>query len=611
MDDVRRAVSADQTTERVERPVHQGITPMQWGSDVVASLLRDLDLQYVALVPGSSFRGLHDSIVNHLGNENPQMVVCLHEEHAVTIADGYARVTDKPMAVALHANVGVMHAAMSIYNAWCDRVPMVILGATGPVDAHKRRPWIDWVHTSQDQAAVIRNYIKWDSQPASTEAAVEALLRAHQITTTAPFGPSYICLDVSDQEEKLEREFVLPDATRFLAPELPAPSARATTDLVERIRAARRPVFLMGRMLRGEAEWQRRIELAEATGAAVLTSIHNPSVFPTGHRQHLLPPCGEQRTNAERKLIAEADLIVSFDWMDLAGYLRSCTDQAQSQRPVDCCLVQASLDATLANGWSMDHQALAAVDVNLQVHPDALIEALLHGQEGLASPSDATWNFTGTHWSEKLPDAAPSEVPDRISLGDFALAIRDHATREEDVTFARLPLSWPAAASHFNHPLAYLGKDGGAAVGVGPGHAVGAALALKDSGRLVTAVLGDGDTLMGINALWTAAHMRLPMLIVVANNTSYFNDERHQERVAETRGRPTENKWIGQRITDPVVDICAMAAAQGFDTIGPVTTRAELDAALRAASTTVRAGGRVVIDAAIEEGYANLFGQDG
>ncbi|WP_231710450.1 thiamine pyrophosphate-binding protein [Roseibium limicola] len=584
---------------------------MQWGSDVVASLLRDLDLQYVALVPGSSFRGLHDSIVNHLGNENPQMVVCLHEEHAVTIADGYARVTDKPMAVALHANVGVMHAAMSIYNAWCDRVPMVILGATGPVDAHKRRPWIDWVHTSQDQAAVIRNYIKWDSQPASTEAAVEALLRAHQITTTAPFGPSYICLDVSDQEEKLEREFVLPDATRFLAPELPAPSARATTDLVERIRAARRPVFLMGRMLRGEAEWQRRIELAEATGAAVLTSIHNPSVFPTGHRQHLLPPCGEQRTNAERKLIAEADLIVSFDWMDLAGYLRSCTDQAQSQRPVDCCLVQASLDATLANGWSMDHQALAAVDVNLQVHPDALIEALLHGQEGLASPSDATWNFTGTHWSEKLPDAAPSEVPDRISLGDFALAIRDHATREEDVTFARLPLSWPAAASHFNHPLAYLGKDGGAAVGVGPGHAVGAALALKDSGRLVTAVLGDGDTLMGINALWTAAHMRLPMLIVVANNTSYFNDERHQERVAETRGRPTENKWIGQRITDPVVDICAMAAAQGFDTIGPVTTRAELDAALRAASTTVRAGGRVVIDAAIEEGYANLFGQDG
>ena len=181
-----------------------------WGSDVVAQTIRALGYRYISLVPGASFRGLHDSLVNHLGNANPQMVVCLHEEHAVSIADGYSRVADEPMAVALHSNVGLMHATMAIFNAWCDRRPMLIIGATGPVDAHKRRPWIDWVHTSQDQASIIRPYIKWDDQPASAEAAVEAVLRADQIARTSPYGPVYVCLDAEMQESALDREVRIP-----------------------------------------------------------------------------------------------------------------------------------------------------------------------------------------------------------------------------------------------------------------------------------------------------------------------------------------------------------------------------------------------------------------
>src|SRR4051795_13264440 len=150
----------------------------EWTSDAVADMLRALEVPFVALNPGASYRGLHDSLVNHLGNERPEIVICLHEEHAVAVAHGYAKVTDRPMAAGLHANVGLMHATMALFNAFCDRVPLIAIGATGPVDAAARRPWIDWIHTAADQAAIVRPYVKWDDQPASAAAAVEALARA-------------------------------------------------------------------------------------------------------------------------------------------------------------------------------------------------------------------------------------------------------------------------------------------------------------------------------------------------------------------------------------------------------------------------------------------------
>ena len=157
-----------------------------WGSDIAAAMLRRFGIPYVSLNPGASYRGLHDSLVNHLGNENPSMVLALHEDHAVSIAHGYAKATGEPMACVLHSNVGLMHGMMGLYNAWCDRVPMIVLGATGPLDAAARRPWIDWIHTSSDQAELIRNFVKWDNQPASAEALVEAMARANLLTRAEP-----------------------------------------------------------------------------------------------------------------------------------------------------------------------------------------------------------------------------------------------------------------------------------------------------------------------------------------------------------------------------------------------------------------------------------------
>ena len=183
--------------DRLQQPSN---AELAWTSDAMAEMLRRLDVRYIALTPGASYRGLHDSLVNYLGNRDPQMMVCLHEEHAVGIAQGYAKVTERPMAVALHSNVGLLHATMAIFNAWCGRAPMLILGATGPGDAEERRPWIDWIHTAKDQGALIRNYTKWDDEPRSAGASVESIMRGYQIAATQPYGPTYVCLDVGLQE---------------------------------------------------------------------------------------------------------------------------------------------------------------------------------------------------------------------------------------------------------------------------------------------------------------------------------------------------------------------------------------------------------------------------
>src|SRR5262252_1279533 len=211
-------------TAAIERPLPSGTNAAGFGSDVVAEVLRDLDIPYIALNPGASYRGLHDSLVNHIGNATPQMLLCLHEESAVAIAHGYAKVTGKAMAVAVHSNVGLFHATMAIFNAWCDRMPVIILGATGAVDAMRRRPWIEWIHTARDQGALIRNYVKWDDQPASIGAAQEAILRANMIAQTPPCGPVYINLNLELQEDEIAALPPRPETARFAPPAPPEPA---------------------------------------------------------------------------------------------------------------------------------------------------------------------------------------------------------------------------------------------------------------------------------------------------------------------------------------------------------------------------------------------------
>ncbi|MDB5649629.1 MAG: Acetolactate synthase [Hyphomicrobiales bacterium] len=570
-----------------------------WGSDVVADVLRSLGYPHAVIVPGASFRGLHDSIVNHLGNRDPHLITCLHENHAVSIADGYSRVTETPLLVILHSNVGLMNGSMAIYNAWCDRRPMLILGATGPVDAHHRRPWIDWVHTSKDQGAVVRSFVKWDDQPASAEAMVESLLRADQITRAAPHGPVYVCLDAHIQEAALNREVAVPSPARFRAASSPAVPMDTLVAIDQALRNAKRPLILAGRMSRSAADWQKRIDLAERYGATVLSSMNNAPAFPVEHALHVVPPAGDKATDAETELLAESDLIVSLDWLDLAGFLRARTGASQSQKPNRATIVHCSLDGLLANGWSMDHQALAAIDIPVLAEPDTLVAQLLGSsfEQPAARAAEAT---PAPHWTSRTRTEA-ADAP--FELTQLAFAMADWSDTR-DVTYARLPIGWPQRACRFRHPLDFLGKDGGGAVGTGPAHTVGAALALKGSGRIVVGVIGDGDFSMGMNALWTAANQQLPMMLVIANNGSYYNDEVHQERVAIQRHRAVENKGIGQRLDSPSIELAQIASAQGFQAHAPVTNVTQLKEALLAGTKVVEAGGCYFIDARIKPGYA-------
>jgi thiamine pyrophosphate-dependent acetolactate synthase large subunit-like protein len=561
----------------------RGNGAIEWGSDAIAELLHRLDLRYMALVPGSSYRGLHDSLVNYAGNRDPQLLTCLHEEHAVAIAHGYAKVTGRPMAVAVHSNVGLMHASMAIYNAYCDRVPMLIIGATGPVDAARRRPWIDWIHTSADQGALIRQYSKWDDQPASVEAALDSLARAYSITRQAPSAPVYVCLDVSLQEQPLRAPPAIPDVRRDQAAWSHGPDALAVVATLRLLGEARRPLFLFGRLGRDEQDWDLRVALAERYGAVVLSDLKNGAVFPTGHPLHPVPP-GIFLPAAAAELIGTADVILSLGWVDLAGTISAA---AAHGHPAAARIISCTVDAALRNGWSMDSFGREPVDLSVPADPDLLVRALAESDEPV-KPSE--WPVRDS------AGASPADGDGAgISMHDLASALHG-ALAGSPACLVRVPLGWDGADLEAGHPLDYLGMDGGAGIGSGPGMAVGAALALDGSGRLPVAVLGDGDFLMGGTAVWTAARYRLPLLIVVANNSSFHNDVVHQERMARQRHRPARNSWIGQAISDPDPDMAAFARSLGFHAVGQVQMRSALPSALAAAVAAARSGQCVLVD---------------
>lgn len=575
---------------RIDRPVKIKQAPGHWGSDYLAQMIRALGVEHVALVPGASFRGLHDSLVNHLGNTEPSMLLTLHEETAVAIAHGYAKVTGKPLGVILHSNVGLMHASMAIFNAYCDRVPMLIYGATGPMDATARRPWIDWIHTCADQAALTRHCTKWDNQPASLTAAAEAMLRAAQITSTAPCGPTYIVFDSALQEAKMAALPALPDITRF-EPSRPMHAAPEAIRTAARwLVNAKRPLILPGRVSRNTKDWENRVALAEWLGARVLTDLKASAAFPSDHPLHAMSV--KYLTEENQRIFQDSDVILSLDWIDLAGTL----SQAWKNQRVPAKVIQCSVDSLVVNGFNMDHQALAPADLCVVADPDAVTRQLLDEVRRLRRRRPALPR------RPRARRAAPIGIAKSIGVRTLADAVTELG-RAQPMSLIKINIGWPATAIRYNHPLDFLGNDGGGGVGSGVGICIGAALALRDSGRLPVGVLGDGDFLMGVSGVWSAARHRIPVLIIVANNRSFFNDEMHQERMAIHRGRAPENKWIGQRIAGPDIDIAALARAQGAAAIGPVTRPEQLRKALKSGAALVRKGKVVVIDARVTAEY--------
>jgi thiamine pyrophosphate-dependent acetolactate synthase large subunit-like protein len=369
---------------------------------------------------------------------------------------------------------------------------------------------------------------------------------------------------------------------------MPVVANAAAPDMLRKaadlLRGAKSPMILAGRVSRDKAAWDARIALAERLNARVLTDLKVGAAFPTDHPLHAGVPGMIAPVPDAAEALRSADVILSLDWVDVAGTLRAAG-------VTDAKVIQISVDHQLHNGWSLDYQGLPPVDVMLACEPDTAVPALIDalgagGLRGVAAP--------------RANDFTPAG--DKLTVDHLAAALRK-SVGDRPASLTHVSLSWNGASWPFRHPLDYLGSDGGGGVGGGPGISVGAALALKGSGRLPIAVCGDGDFLMGVTAIWTAAHYRIPLLVVVANNRSFFNDELHQERVARMRNRPVENRWIGQRISEPDIDIAAMGRAQGAEGFGPVHDISELPGVFAKAIGAVEGGAVAVVDVRVEPGY--------
>jgi len=543
--------------------------------------------------PGSSFRGLHDSLVNYGGNLDPQLLLCLHEEIAVSLAHGYSKATRGLAVAAVHDLVGLMHASMAVYDAFCDRTPVLLLGGSGPADPAARRP-IDWTHSATTQAQLVRDFVVWDAEPLTPAAFVADLARAVQRALSAPRGPAYVSLDATAQEQRLAAPIPLPD----LALLRPAPPMAAEpTSLkaaAELLAQARSPVVVAGRVGLDPASTPLLVEAVELLGAAYRDD-RNIVAFPTLHAQNL---------NCDPDLLSSADVILAVDVVDLPGLVlrRTRGPRGASTDPV---AVPAIIDLSTGDlglrSWSNAFAMPVPRTVQLLADPLLGLRQLVEALGTIIDPEPArdrraTLAVRSATLREKASKGVRGRWGDRpISPARLIAETWDAVRHTGWLLCLRNTRTWPEGIWEFDGAGRYLGPSGGGGVGYGPGAFVGGALAARDSGRLGVGIIGDGDLLMGAGALWTACHYGIPLLMVVNDNSSFYNDEPHQAQMARDRGRPTANSWIGTRIDDPPVRIADLARSYGCWAAGPVEDPADLAPALADGVREALAGRTAVV----------------
>jgi acetolactate synthase I/II/III large subunit len=562
----------------------------RYGSDLIVDVLRALDIEYAALNPGATFRGLHDSLVNYGGNTRPELIQCCHEEIAVAVAHGYAKAAGKPMAAIVHNVVGLQHASMAIFNAWCDRVPMLVLGGTGPMAVEKRRPWIDWIHTALVQGNQVRDYVKWDDQPASLASIPEALIRGHRIAVTEPAGPVYVCFDAELQEMALPEPVPVPNVARYAPPSTLQVDARALDAAAQLLSAAERPVIVAEYVGRNAHAVDALVRVAECLAAPVIDLFgHGRFNIPSTHPLDL--------TGAEKELLASADVVLALDVQDLHGALARTDRLTRSSEPIlpeSAKVIHISLADLAVRSWVTSYQRLVPTDVPILADTAVALPALVARLEGVAqdparrarserlrAKHDALRREARTRceeaWNDRpiAPARLASDVWEVLHGEDWVLA---NGTLD----------GWARSLWEWTRPDQYLGYSGGAGLGYCAGASIGVALAHRGTGKVCVNLQPDGDLLYTPSAIWTAAHHRLPVLFVVCNNRSYFNDEDHQAVIARARQRPVENRVVGIRIEGPPVDFAGMARAFGAHGDGPVEDPALIAPALRRALRVVK-----------------------
>jgi acetolactate synthase I/II/III large subunit len=543
--------------------------------------IKACDFEYVSLNPGSSFRGLHDSLVNYGGNE-PQMITCNHEKIAVGIAHGYAKASGKPMAVILHDLVGLLHGAMGIYYAYIDRAPMVVFGGAGPMAYDRRRPNIDWIHSANVQGNAVRDYTKWDDQPFSIASVPESVMRAYRVATAAPPGPTYVALDAGLQEDELDADVALPDWGRLRPPSPIGADPGALRRLAELLVAAERPVVVAGYAGRDPNAFGLLVELAELLGAGVVDTGWRLN-FPNRHLLNV----------TETEALERADCVLFLDVKDMGKptqRLDKVTRGIESRIAPDATILDLGFNELGISAWSHDFAQLHETDLQVTADTAVALPLLLDLCRELNARDRSEWraelerlheDAVARHRAEAERDASLAPVATSRLAAETWTAVREH----DWVLAAGTASDWALRLWDLDRPYRHPGRGLGTATQIGI--SLGVALAYKGTNRLVVDLQPDGDLMYDLGALWIASYHKLPLLAVMFNNRAYYNDWEHQERIARHRRTPVENAYVGMEIDKPAPDFAAAARALGWHGEGPIDEPEAVGEAVRRAAEVV------------------------
>src|SRR4051812_17865125 len=456
----------------------------RYGADLIVDLLQQYGLPYVALNPGASFRGLHDSLVNYGGNR-PEMILCQHEKIAVGIAHGYAKATGRPMATILHDVVGLLHATLGIYYAFIDRVPMMVLGATGPVSEAKRRPKIDWIHTANVQGNAVRDFVKWDDQPASLEGIPGSFARAYRVAMTQPQGPVYVCYDAQLQEDPYDREIALPSPGTMRVPSRLAPDPEALERVAQVLVTAERPVILAEYLGRDAGAVTALVKLAEAVGAPVV-DLQARMNFPTRHPLNLTFSAA----------VREADLVLALDVKDAEPAVTALARPPRRVEPITppgCRFVEIGFADLNLSKWSTDYGRYREAEISVLADTALAVPLLADRCAEIVKASPARRDEAAARrddlsarsaalregWMKEARadwDASP------MTTGRLALEIWDAIQHEDWVLTANALGERARRLWDVDQPYRHPGRQLGTATQIGI--SLGVALAHKGTGRL-------------------------------------------------------------------------------------------------------------------------------
>ena len=576
------------------------LTEERSGSDFMVDVIKSVGFEYLFANPGSSFRGLHESIINYGANKAPEFITCCHEESAVAMAHGYSKIEGKPALVFAHGTVGLQHATMAIYNAYCDRAPVyVIVGNT--IDATMRRPGVEWDHSVQDAAAMVREFVKWDDLPISLPHFSESAVRAYKIAMTPPMMPVVLVADSELQERPVpsDEKLRIPKLTLTSPPQGDSGAVAETAKLLV---AAENPVLIADRTARTPAGMKHLVDLAETLQAPVIDRagrMNFPSRHPLNH------------TERSRALIANADVVVGLEVSDFWGAVHSYRDQLnRSSKPLTkdgAKLINISAGDLFDKSNYQDFQRYPEVDIAIGADAEATLPSLIDAvklqmtddrKRALEDRGRKLATAREQMMQRVRDDAAYGWDASPISTARLSAELWA-AVKNEDwslVSEVGFVSDWPLKLWNFDKYYQFIGGAGGAGVGYDLPASVGAAQANRKYGRFSVSIQNDGDLMYAPGALWTAAHHRIPLLSVMHNNHAYHQEVMHVQRMANRHNRDVTRAHIGTTLQDPFIEYAKVAQGFGWHAEGPITDPKDLGPALRRAVQVVKNGEPALVD---------------